>query len=184
MIALRCDQLDEYLCGWLMPDEAARFEAHLADCAACRDECSLQRRIDRLLADRNASIAPVPAGLKSRVDRRIRAAHRRRMLGWTVAVTVAAGAVLALGLWMRENLSLVRRERRETAQSSSATENGPVPVVPPVASEPPVAAVRVTMVDPSSAIVMPVESHRPNVTVVYVFPTIRTDGEGESVRSP
>jgi len=180
----RCDQLDEYLCGWLPPDEAARFEAHLADCAACRDESALQRRIDRLLADGNASIAPVPAGLKSRVDHAIRAAHRRRTVRWAIGVTAAAGAVLSLGLWMRENLSLVRRERRETAQNSSATENGPVPVVPPVASEPPAAAARVTMVDPTSAIVMPVESHRPNVTVVYVFPTIRTDRAGESVRSP
>jgi anti-sigma factor RsiW len=184
MTAPRCEQLDEYLCGWLIPDEAARFEAHLANCAACRDECSLQRRIDRLLADANASIAPVPAGLKSRVDRRIRAAHRRRMVGWAIAVTAAAGVALALGLWVRENLSFVPREGRETAQSLSATENGPVSVTPSVGSEPPAAAIHVTMVDPSSAIVMPVESHRPNVTVVYVFPSIRVDREGESVRSP
>ncbi|MGO9114592.1 MAG: anti-sigma factor family protein [Thermoguttaceae bacterium] len=184
MTAPRCNQLDEYLCGWLLPDEAAHFEAHLADCAACRDECALQRRIDRLLADGNASIAPVPVSLRGRVDRGIRTARRRRMAGWAIAITAAAGAVLALGLWVRENLSFLPRERRETAQSLPATENGPVSVVPPVGSEPPANAVHVTMVDPLSAIVMPVESHRPNVTVVYVFPTIRVDREGESVRSP
>jgi len=91
---------------------------------------------------------------------------------------------LALGLWVRENLPFVPREGRETAQDSSATENGPASVVPPVGSEPPVTDAHVTMVDPSSSIVMPVESHRPNVTVVYVFPTIRADREGESVKSP
>jgi len=184
MTVSRCEQLDEYLCGWLPPDEAARFEAHLAGCAVCREESALQRQIDRLLADGNAAVAPVPVSLKSRVDRGIRAARRRRMVRWAFAVTAAAGAVLAFGLWMRENPSIVPRVVRETAQSSSARENGPVSVVPPVSSEPPVTAVHVTMVDPSSAIVMPAESHFPNVTIVYVFPTIRVDREGESVRSP
>jgi hypothetical protein len=116
--------------------------------------------------------------------RGIRAAQRRRRVGWAIAIAAAAGVAFVLGLWVRENQSVVHGEGRETAQGSPATENGPVSVVPPVGSEPPVTVVRVTMADPSSAIVMPVESHHPNVTVVYVFPTIRADREGESVRSP
>jgi hypothetical protein len=31
----------------------------------------------------------------------------------------------------------------------------------------------VTMVDPSSAIVVPVESNIPNVTIVWIYPTVK-----------
>jgi len=184
MTASRCDQLDEYLCGWLPPDEAARFESHLADCAACREESALQRRIDRMLADGNASFAPVPAGLQGRIDCGIRAARRRRMAAWGIAITAAAGVVLAFGLWGREKTPFVPREAHETAQSSPADGEGSVAIVPPLSSEPPIPEVHVTMVDPASAIIIPVESHRPNVTLVRVFPTIRVDSEGENVKSP
>jgi anti-sigma factor RsiW len=184
MTAPRCDQIDEYLCGWLPPDEAVSFEAHLADCASCRDECAVQRRIDRLLAGAYVSIAPVPTSLRGRVDRGIQAARRRRMAGWAVAITAAAGVLLVFGLWVRENSSVLPREARETAQSASVTEHSANPVVPKVEAKPPVAPALVTVVDLSSAIVMPVESHHPNVTVVYVFPTIPADREGESLRSP
>ena len=170
----RCNQLDEYLCGWLSPEEAAAFEAHLVDCADCQEDCALQRRIDRLLADGNAWITPVPVGLRSRVDRGIRTARRRRMLEWSSAIAAAAVA-LALGLWATAKHSF--RDGQEMAQRQTGEGNSPVAIV--ARSEPPVPAARVTMVDPSSAIVMPVASHHPNITLVRVYPTIQISREGE-----
>jgi anti-sigma factor RsiW len=184
MNAPQCDQLDEYLGGWLPPEGIAHFEAHLASCKACREECALQRRLDRLLAGENARLARVPAGLASRIDHRILAARRRRIFEWTVVVTAAAGILLAFGLWIRERLSIVRHEEREIAQRSLVEPERPVPVDSPLAAKPPVSDVRVTMVDSTSAIVMPVESHRPNVTIVRIFPTIRVAAEVESMKSP
>jgi anti-sigma factor RsiW len=173
---LRCDQLDEYLCGWLSPEEAASFEAHLADCTACREDCALQRRIDRSLADGNVWITPVPVGLRSRVDCKIRTARRRRMLGWASVIAATAGVSLALGIWATAPHSFMPRDGRETAQHLSGEGNGPAAILP--RSEPPVPAAQVSMVDPSSAIVMPVESHRPNVTLVRVYQTFQVSRDG------
>ena len=179
MTAPRCDQLDEYLCGWLPPDEAARFEAHLADCAACREECALQRRIDRMLADGNASFAPVPAGLRSRIDRGIRAARRRRMACMGHCDHGSGRSCTGIGaLGERKDSFRATRRHMRRPKVRPRMVKAPSSIVPPLGSEPPVPAVHVTMVDPASAIVMPVESHRPNVTLVCVFPTIRVDSGG------
>ena len=80
----RCDQLDEYLCGWLSPDEAADFEAHLAVCPACQDEAAVQRQIDRLLAEATAQIEAGSHRLAGRIEREVRAARRRRQLAGPV----------------------------------------------------------------------------------------------------
>jgi hypothetical protein len=42
----------------------------------------------------------------------------------------------------------------------------------------------VTMVDPSSAIVVPVESHSPSVTLVCIYPTIKLAQGDESRPTP
>ena len=177
----RCEQLDEYLCGWLSPDEAAGFEAHLAACPTCREEATLQRQIDRLLAEETAQIEPVPVALAGRIERAVRAARRRRLVGWAGAVTTAAGIVLAVGLWAAQNLFFPRDDGRPMAHTPAVPTDAPEPSAPFARSEPPSAApVRVTLVDPSSAILVPIESHSPNVTLVCVYPTTKVDREGDS----
>ncbi len=178
MTVRRCDQLDDYLCGWLSPDEAAAYEAHLVDCGSCREECASQRRIDRLLAEAGAATAPVPAGLRSRVDGRVRAARRRRMLGWAGAVT-AAGLAIAFGIWTTKNTVFLPREGRDTTQHASSEDHHIPSVAPPAGAVPPAVAVQVTMIDPSSAIAMPVESRHPDVTLIRIFPTIGISGVKE-----
>jgi anti-sigma factor RsiW len=181
----RCDQLDNYLCGWLSPDEAADFEAHLAECPACQEERAIQQRIDRLLAEGNDSVAPVPVGLRSRVDRGIRAARRRRAFGWAGAAAAAVSVALALGLWAAWDFSFLPQAQRNTEQSMPIDSNEPVAVAPPVHPEsPPAPVVQVTMLDPDSAIVMPIESRSPNVTLVRIYPTFRINQEGEDPEPP
>jgi hypothetical protein len=172
------------LCGWLPPDEAVDYQAHLADCTACREECALQRRIDRLLADGVVAIAPVPARLRNRVDGGIRAARRRRVLGWAGAAAAATAIAIALGIFATKKIAFSPREGRQTAQHSSAGNDIPPSVARATGTGPPAAVARVTMIDPSSAIVMPMESRHPNVTLVRVFPTISTTRDDESPASP
>jgi hypothetical protein len=53
------------------------------------------------------------------------------------------------------------------------------------ASEPqPVVAARVTLVDPSLAILVPIESHSPNVTLVRIYPTTRAERQDPGEPSP
>jgi anti-sigma factor RsiW len=175
----RCEQLDEYLCGWLSPDEAAEFAAHLAGCSACREECAVQRRIDRLLAEGAAGIEPVPAALADRIERGVRAARRRRRVGWACALTAAAGIVLALGLWGAPRSSFLRNDARPVVTAPVAADDLPQQPVLPSSAKPQAAAIaRVTLVDSSSAILVPVESHSPNVTVVRIYPTVKIAREG------
>jgi len=181
----RCERLDEYLCGWLSPDEAADFEAHLASCPACREESTVQRHIDRLLAEGAAPIEPVPVLLPSRIERGVRAARRRRQLGWACTLTAAAGIVLALGLWGTPTLFSTRGNDRQTVKNPAAPVHATEPLAPPTLPEPQsVAAARVTLVDSSSAILVPIESHSPNVTVVCVYPTMKIEREDAKQPSP
>jgi anti-sigma-K factor RskA len=92
-----------YVLGALDPAERAAFEAHLADCDACRAEVA---ELEALPAMLEAAAPPVevPPDLHERTFAAIEraadgelAGRRRRRLAWTVA-TVAAAAVFALGL--------------------------------------------------------------------------------------
>jgi len=181
----QCERLDEYLCGWLSAGEAADFEAHLAGCTACQEECTVQRRIDGLLAERATQVEPVPAVVASRIERGIRTARRRQRVGWACAVTAAAAVVLAVGLWRAPVLFSIRGDDRPIVENPIIPVHATEPSTPPAYAETQsVAAARVTLLDSSSAILVPVESHSPNVTVVCVYPTLKVAREGAKRPSP
>lgn len=88
-----------YALGALDAEERARFEAHLATCAACRGEVHSFREVGALLAE-SAPAATPPAALRDRVlreGRRVRpiGAGRATRAPWLAA---AACFLLALGL--------------------------------------------------------------------------------------
>ena len=66
-----------YALGALAPDERERFEAHLADCAACRAEVRALREVAVLLADAAPATTP-PPGLRDRALREARQARDRK----------------------------------------------------------------------------------------------------------
>ena len=101
MNASECDNLDRYLAGKLSSDDAAGFEAHLAGCPACRQTIDHQRHIDRLLLQAAGQLEPAPPSLIDRIDKEIRAQHRRRAVRWAWGLSaVAAAVVLGMGLWL------------------------------------------------------------------------------------
>jgi anti-sigma factor RsiW len=177
----RCNQLDEYLCGLLSPNEAAEFERHLANCQVCREERELQGRIDRVLADENAFAATVPAGLRSRVDRGVRTKRRRRMLSWAGAAAAALSVAAALTFATTNGLFFTVPDQAKTDRLAPVGDNSALAVLPPVHVETPAVVVaQVAMLDPESAIAVPIESHSPNVTLVQIYPTFCANMEGES----
>ena len=113
----RCDRLDEYLCGWLSPDEAAAFEAHLAGCPACRDEAAVQRHIDGLLAEGSAQVEPVPVtfGGSNRARSPGRAAASQFGLACAVTAAASCSGVGSLGSFDR-----TVPERRRSADGPGA----------------------------------------------------------------
>ena len=176
MTALQCNQLDDYLAGWLSDTEASDFEAHLADCSVCRRQLNQQRRIDGLLAQAPGRLEPVPHGLVDRLESQIRCFNRRRMVRMAWGLSAAVAMVLLVGVWLHLRTP-------EGPQSAPKRQDEPMivqqDVRPPTQgtsdAEP---LVRIRPSDPSAAILVTEQTQNPNVTIVWFHPTVK------SVRRP
>jgi anti-sigma factor RsiW len=176
----KCEKLDEYLTGSLPAREAAGFEAHLAGCPACRDGIGEQSRVDRLLAAASREES-VPASLVDRIEGRIRILARRRAarLGW-FGVSAAAVVMAALGVWLagRDRGTPPRAEpiaHRPIESAPAKHDDVPRPDAAPAPERATVDAprARVALADPSDGILFPLESSHPNVSIVWVYPTVK-----------
>jgi len=94
MMERECGQIRElipdFVAGRVAEEEAASVQAHLRDCAECRDEVEL---VSLLLASRPEA----PADLASRLEVAVRRSRPAAIRPWW-AVTAAAIAALALGI--------------------------------------------------------------------------------------
>jgi anti-sigma factor RsiW len=171
-----CESLDAYLVGWLSEDEAARFEIHLARCPACRRQCEQQQRIDRLLAAAVGHLEPAPAPLINRIERRLRPSSRRRALRWAwgLSATALGTALLILGSWLAARRHDTPRNPQPIVQQATEPAKDRKKTFPPGrASSPADFSVQVTLNDPSSGIVVPLATKAPDVSVFWIYPTIR-----------
>ena len=170
----QCDNLDAYLCGWLSPEESRAFEAHLAGCAACRQEAEQQRRIDRLLGQGAGRVEAIPASLIGTIEGRITRLGRRRRTRWALGLSTAAAVMLAIGVWLAVQDGDVRPGSRPIAEKPTEkepTEQKAAPSVQgPSASEP---CVRVALADPSEGIAVPLETTNPRVSIVWIYPAVK-----------
>ena len=184
MKTAECQNLDDYLSACLSDDEAARFEAHLAHCPACREETADQRGIDRLLARGAAQRAPTPSSLVDRIEGQIRSLRRRRVIRTALALSAAAAVVLAVGVWLipqndgtpagpttHAGASSIAEERIKREPDSHADRHEAAPPAQLASDGKP--RVRVSLADPAEAILVPVETSNPNVSIVWIYPTVR-----------
>ncbi len=109
-----------YALGVLDPQERTGFEAHLAECAACRSEVQSFRDVAVLLADSAPPAAPAPA-LRERILREARqvrpiASPRSPLVLWVAAAASVALALLAGNAYRTE-----RAARRELEQAVART---------------------------------------------------------------
>ena len=176
MSADPCDNLDRYLDGELSREENTAFQIHLDQCATCRASLDRQRTVDRLLAA-SAPLEPTPGHLAARVDAAIRAASRRRAAAWGTAA-VAAASVLLLGIvWTARTLpSDTPNEGIPVADRSTSNPAAPADLVSadPLSESQPPAHVTVRV---NGSIVAPMPSSNPNITIFWVYPTVRATAD-------
>ena len=175
MKQLPCDRLDDYMLGWLSPDEAKVFERHLTDCPVCRRELALQQSIDGLLAGSGGPLDAIPSGVIERTGYRVRAERRRKLVQWAFGV-VAAAAVLILAVMGRfafwshgrpGNNDVAVSQNTVRAPGNSAS-NSLISAL-----ENPKTSTRVALADPSSGIVIECKTRDPRINIVWIYPTIK-----------
>ncbi len=167
-----CEYLDEYLSTALSDQAAARFEAHLADCPACREELKRQRQVDLLLVRAVRQLDPVPAGLVERIERQARPSLRRPMV--RVAASIFAAAAIVLGVLFSAERFGADHQRAPTVRDRGDRVADGKPAVPRVAPAPAVRPdVRVTVDDPSGAILVSKATKTANVSIVMIYPTVK-----------
>ena len=88
------DDLSEYLDGRLQPDRTARLEAHVAQCADCRNELELLRGTVRIL--RALPEATIPRSFMLRPDQVAEPVQTPFWYGWLPTLRAATAATAAL----------------------------------------------------------------------------------------
>jgi anti-sigma factor RsiW len=169
-----CEHLDAYVGGWLSDDRTVAFEAHLNDCAACREEIRRQRRIDRLLREGTRQLEPIPSALVDRIEGQLGVIRRRRAVGAAGGTACAAALLLGVGLWLTTagyRTSPPLEVAVEKRPSPTADDRQPVPPQQPPAEVQP--STEIAMVDASTAIVVPLKTSDPNVSIVWIYPTVK-----------
>jgi Putative zinc-finger len=170
-----CQNLDAYLDGELTPGEGARFAAHLTDCPACREAVDEQQWIDGLLrapaiAQRETSPPALVESFRRAIARRLR--YSRLAAGGAVAA--AAVLLVAVGWAVKLHLDSDGLSGREVVSLSGAAldvdEPSPAPSLTGRGNDS-----GATFVGGPDLIVVPVESHHPEVTIVRVYPTFQPD---------
>jgi hypothetical protein len=168
-----CDNLDDYLAGTLTGHAAAHFHSHLHACGECRETADEQRWIDSLLTSpERLELEPVPRALVEIVSKS--AARPWFMRSRYVGVFVAPAAPLLVAT----GLLLLNREAIEGARATAEAEapsDGAVTATNEEQGEH-----GATFVADSNAIAVPVESHRPGVTIVRVYPTFQPQVDSQT----
>jgi|RhiMethySRZTD1v2_1073278.scaffolds.fasta_scaffold859011_2 anti-sigma factor RsiW len=156
-----CDKLDAYLLGELSAPDAAQFAQHLVQCDDCRETIEQQRWIDGLLRSTEAQELETPSDDLLLSIRSVSPRNRRRTLRIACGLAAAAMLLIAAGWTMypfdQHQVPTLAETSPPPAKSTSAQVARPAP--------------HATFVPSNDAIVVPLKSHRPNVTVVRVYPT-------------
>jgi anti-sigma-K factor RskA len=112
-----------YALGALDPEERARFQAHLAECATCRAEVQGFREVAGLLVYAAPAAAP-PGGLRDRILRAARqvrpiGARRGPVLPWLAAAASIVFALLAGNAYRQERAAREQASRALAAARDS-----------------------------------------------------------------
>lgn len=154
-----CEQREDYLNHDLSEKEEIRFLSHLKTCENCRQFVEEQQTIEGLLVEAVQSES-VSESLMTKVDQAI---IRRRVMKWSASI--AALLLLAVGTWW------LMREGKQTPRVTQPEPSMPTPEIKVVQEPPSVEVVANTNRD---VIVVPIETDDPNITMIWVYPTVPT----------
>ena len=174
-----CELLDAFLDDELNAAEMASFEAHLSECADCRESVRQQRWIDGALRADEVTAQTAPSTVLMATAEAItdvrRQQQRRRMLTTSLA---AAASVALLAAWQLQTPNLA-------PGSAGGSVTMPVDVVQREATprrslgleeEPRTSSkIAATFTAGGSGIAISVASDSPDVTIVQFYPTTEAD---------
>ena len=167
-----CEQLDDYLMDWLSEAQRSEFEAHLDNCHQCRSEVEQQRQMYRLLAIGVERLEPPPSLLAS-IETHIRSFRRRRTVQFALGASTCIAFALLGTVWLASQMP--KPVTNKISGPVAVTEHSGPPTVPaPQADRP----VRITLSDPSTAVLVPVKTDAPNVSIVWVYPALTPPAVG------
>lgn len=162
-----CTNLDGYLQKELSEEEQAIFVAHLETCSQCRSAVQEQELLDQLLVHATTQLNRVPEALVDRIEQRLRAARRRRILLELASLATAALVVFCVTAWWRT------RSPAPDLPAASSTALAPQSSQP-VPPTDPRSLVHVTFQPRYEVIAVPLKTTNPNVTLIWVYPTATT----------
>ncbi len=168
-----CQHLNEYLDRALSAVDEAAFVGHLASCPACRRSVEEEEQVRHLLRCAVAELEPAPEGLAEQVGNRVRSSKRRRIVRLTVGMSAAAAVVVAIGVWH------VIGQRG--ADERISVHQPPTPALG--AQLDPRKEVEVVVPQSDNVIAVPLETSRPNVTIVWLYPAVSAPGTGAATDS-
>jgi anti-sigma factor RsiW len=150
-----CQRLDDYLAHDLTGAERDEFVAHLDQCAECRAAVQEADELSSRLRSACERFDLVPSDLEVSITGRINAARWQRPALAAIALAASIGFV---AFWL--------------SRDGSAPDTTPKPISPPIASAAP--PVRVTFPG-DKTLAVPVDFASPNVTVLLVYPNLRSE---------
>ena len=170
MNASPCQHLDDYILGELDDASCRRFESHLSRCSTCRAAIDLQQTIDAALVKCNLQVE-VPSSLVDTTERHVRRSTQRQIIGVaSVAALLVMTCVIAVG----------SRMVRPNGSSRVAHQTGPIIQTNTDAVQPKRTVseveryVEVSFPANQDIIAAEFETDDPTVTIVMVYPTIRS----------
>lgn len=169
MKPIGCEHRETYLGKGLTEDERVEFEMHCTRCPECRQVVQDERRLDELLTRANTALVLVPAGLIDQIDGQLGRAHRRRVAGWATGL-IAAGVLVCV---LANRFALQRPAVDEFERHPVAAVSPP----PPEQTLDPRPLVQVTFQPSADVIAVPRKTDSPSVTIIWVYPTIKTTQE-------
>ncbi|HET8645069.1 MAG TPA: zf-HC2 domain-containing protein, partial [Vicinamibacteria bacterium] len=128
------ERLCAFLDGELSPAERAEVEAHLRECATCRQELDGLLAVDA--AARELTVAAPPGYFEAfpgRVRQRLAARRRRAVPAWTLAAAAAVLLAVLTPLTLRERSAPAPTSARESLRSQP-TPAAQAPAAPPAAT--------------------------------------------------
>jgi anti-sigma factor RsiW len=163
MSACICDHLLDFLDDGLAGADRQAFVDHLPTCSACRQRLEEHRLLEQFLMQ--AASEAAPRFLVSKIEKEIRRAKLRRRVLRLAGVAALVFVAVASALWMNRRPP---RPNRQDEPPALATTTIRIPEAP----KPPPAA-RVVLKSPKNSVAVPVKSHDPTVTIVWIFPPLR-----------
>lgn len=111
------ENIPAYVLQALDADEIVPLEAHLQDCASCRDELAAYRRVSENLLLALPPQSPPPA-LRRRLEQRLRPARPH----WNLAWSIAAVLLLVLNLFSLLQIQALQRQQAQLAHALQTTQ--------------------------------------------------------------